>query len=72
MKPFGAWFNEQRNDPAKEIDARVWMECRGCGRSESVSVAAYENGDTGWYVEEQVEPNGAYRGVCGGSHLCTP
>lgn len=72
MKDFGSWFNEQRTEPAKEADARAWMECRGCGKSESVSLKAYENGDTGWYVEEQVEPDETYRGVCGGSHICLP
>lgn len=72
MRDFGQWFNEQRIEPPKEIDARVWMECGGCGKSESVSVKAYENGDTGWYVDGEVEPDESYRGVCGGSERCLP
>ena len=74
MKDFGQWFNEWQPVAPKseEADSYAWMKCHGCGKEESVSVAAYANGDTGWYVEEDVEAEGDYQGVCGGSDRCCP
>ena len=72
MKDFGSWFASQGANESPEVDGTAWMKCRGCGKHETVCITAYENGDTGWYVEEEVEPDGTYEGVCGGSQFCLP
>jgi hypothetical protein len=72
MKPFGAWFNEQRIDQPVEVDEKVWLKCYGCGKEDHVSIKALENGDTGWYVEGEVVPDETWNGVCGGSQFCMP
>ena len=64
MKDFGAWFAEQGK--AEEEDGEIYLRCR-CGKSEVVSLKAYENGDTGWYSED---PDSGV-GLCG-SQFCTP
>ncbi|CAG4889511.1 hypothetical protein [Paraburkholderia gardini] len=71
MRDFGSWFGEQGSEP-KEVDGSAWFECRRCGKSETVGLKAYENGDTGWYVGEEVEADETYHGVCGGSQFCLP
>jgi hypothetical protein len=72
MKPFGLWFSEQRIEQPAEIDGEIWLRCYGCGKTEHVSIKAMKNGDTGWYVEGEVEPDETHDGVCGGSQFCTP
>jgi hypothetical protein len=72
MRDFGSWFSGQGKGEPAEIDGSAWMKCCGCGKSESVSLKAYENGDNGWYVKEKVEDEGIYEGVCGGSQFCLP
>ncbi|KAE8757347.1 hypothetical protein FSO04_24315 [Paraburkholderia madseniana] len=72
MRDFGAWFSEQGKSEPVEIDGSAWMKCCGCGKEETVNLKAYENGDTGWYVDDEVEPDGTYEGVCGGSDRCIP
>jgi hypothetical protein len=70
MRDFGSWFSEQGK--SEEVDGIAWMKCCGCGKTETVSIKAYENGDTGWYTEYEVEDEGTYEGVCGGSDRCIP
>lgn len=72
MKDSGAWFNEQRIEQPEEVDEKVWLRCYGCAKEESVSIKALYNGDTGWYVEGEVDPDESYNGVCGGSQFCLP
>ena len=70
MRDFGSWFSEQGKVETKEVDGYAWLECRSCGKKETVDVKAYANGDTGWYIEDEVEPDNTYEGVCGGSQFC--
>jgi hypothetical protein len=67
MRDFGSWFSEQGKGETEEIDDTIWLECH-CGKWETVSRAAFENGDTGWYSED---PDSG-KGLCGGSQFCTP
>lgn len=72
-KDFGAWFSEQGKDATPEVDATFSATCTGCGKHEySISLRAYRNGDTGWYIEYDVYPDDDYEGLCGGSVYCTP
>lgn len=72
MKDFGSWFAEQGESKANDDDGLAYMKCRGCAKTEAVDLKSYYNGDTGWYVEEEVEPDEDYEGVCGGSQFCLP
>jgi len=72
VKDFGTWFSEQGGAESQEVDGSVWLKCLGCGKKETVDIKAYLNGDTGWYVDDDVEPDETYEGVCGGSQFCTP
>lgn len=72
MRDFGSWFSEQGKSEPEAVDGSAWMKCCGCGKTETVSLKAYENGDTGWHTEDEVEDEGTYEGVCGGSQFCLP
>ena len=48
-------------------DDTVWLECTGCGKKESVSRTALENGDA-WATWNEA----AGEGQCGGSDRCLP
>jgi hypothetical protein len=67
MRDFGAWFAEQGKGETEDVDDTLYLKCR-CGKSEFISLAEYENGDTGWYSED-LESG---RGLCGGGPGCTP
>lgn len=71
MKDFGQWFKDQKpvGDAAEE-DAQVWLECTGCGKSETVNRLALENGDA-WALVHWLE-DGRGEGLCGGSERCVP
>ncbi|WP_144156509.1 hypothetical protein [Paraburkholderia sp. BCC1885] len=74
MRDFGSWFSERGGEKAAEVDtdATARLRCTGCGKTQTVEIKAYENGDTGWYVWEEVEADGDYEGRCGGSQFCLP
>jgi hypothetical protein len=74
MRDFGSWFSGQGAEKPAEVDANAtaWLRCTGCGKTEIVNLKAYENGDTGWYVWEEVEADGDHEGRCGGSQFCLP
>lgn len=69
-KDFGAWFSEQGKakdvGAAAETEDGFCLECR-CGKHEYVTLAAFENGDTGWFSED---PESG-KGLCGGQ-WCMP
>jgi hypothetical protein len=68
MRDFGSWFADQGKAEPEEVDDTLWLRCRGCGKEERLSLAEYENGDTGWYADD----DGSGEGVCGGSQFCLP
>lgn len=71
MKDFGAWFAEQGAEnlgATREEDDERLFRCRGCGKEEYVSMAEYENGNTGWYADDEDFEHA----VCGGSVFCIP
>jgi hypothetical protein len=70
MRDFGSWFSEQGKGETEEVDEKVWLRCYGCAKDGHVSIKAMKNGDTGWYVEGEVEADGTYNGLCGGSQFC--
>lgn len=72
MRDFGSWSAEQGKSEPVEVDGTAWFRCCGCGKQEVLTLAEYRNGDTAWYVEDDVEPDGDYEGVCGGSQFCFP
>lgn len=72
MRDFGSWFAEQGKSELIKVDGTAWFRCCECGKQEVLTLAEYRNGDTGWFVEEDVEPDGDYEGVCGGSQFCLP
>jgi len=69
-KSFEHWLDGAGRGETEEVDDTYYFVCRGCGKSEYVSLAEYENGDTGWYAEQH--PMGHFTGVCGGSPWCLP
>lgn len=72
MKDFGQWFNGQGKNETEEVDDVVLFTCHGCGKSEYLSIAEYESGDTGWYTGDDFHPGDRVTGVCGGGPWCTP
>lgn len=75
-RSFEQWFNSQaKPTPATPeiIDESGYQDgdllhfrC-SCGKTETVTYGAYFNGDTGWYVEDIEQGDGA----CG-SQFCMP
>jgi len=74
MKDFDSWFNQQRfvDEKTEEEDDKFSIQCSSCGRHEYVSLRAYENGDTGWYSDEDPQSWDSIWGLCGGGPGCCP
>lgn len=72
MKEFGQWFADQGKGQTEEIDDTCHFTCRGCGKSEYLSWAEYEAGDSGWWVESSEVGKPTASGVCGSGPYCIP
>lgn len=67
-KEFGQWFADVGKGETEELDDSLWLVCTGCGKSDVVSRAEFENGDSGWYSEDPESGEG----LCTGSLFCLP
>jgi hypothetical protein len=67
MKDFGQWLADAGKGETEEVDDTIYLTCISCGRTEYVSLAEYENGDTGWLVDLE-----SGEGLCGGGQFCLP
>lgn len=72
MRDFGSWFAEQGKSEPVEVDEDIRFECRGCGKVEYLTLAQYESGGYGWYVDDLEAGDTRASGVCGGSQFCLP
>ncbi|WP_043345185.1 hypothetical protein [Cupriavidus basilensis] len=61
-------MTENAETSTPDEDDLLHFRCCRCGKVESVTPKAYENGDTGWYMEDVEDGSG----VCGGSQWCLP
>ena len=64
MRSFESWFE---NHAVPDEEVYLSLHCYACGRDQIVTLAAFENGDTGWY---STDPESGV-GLCGGTQWCT-